>query len=77
MKLVWFSQSGSHIVTYFRVLFIFKWFMSQTPYLIQDDSIAPHITGCGILLVVNSLHIIHIEEISTVESQLSELKLFK
>ena len=31
-----------------------KGFMSQTPYLVEDTPIAPHITGCRVLLVMNS-----------------------
>ena len=33
----------------------FKWFVSQTPYLIHKYSKAPHIAGSGVLLVHNSL----------------------
>ena len=33
------------------VCFPFKWFVSQTPYLIHECTKAPHITGCGVLLV--------------------------
>ena len=30
-----------------------KWFVSETPYLIHDTTKAPHITGSGVLLVVD------------------------
>ena len=33
----------------------FKRFVSETPYLIHDTTKAPHITGSGVLLVVESL----------------------
>ena len=33
----------------------FIWLVSKTPYLIHDHSKAPHITGCGVLLKVQSL----------------------
>ena len=39
------------------VVVAFKWFVSQTPYLIHDHPIAPHITGCGVLPIVQSLPI--------------------
>lgn len=29
----------------------FERLMSETPYLIEETSIAPYITGCGVLLV--------------------------
>ena len=35
-----------------------EWFVSETPYLIHDTTKAPHITGSGVLLVVNSLLIL-------------------
>ena len=33
----------------------FKWFVSQTPYLVHESPIAPHITGSGVLLEIESL----------------------
>ena len=30
-----------------------KWSVSETPYLIHDTTKAPHITGSGVLLVVD------------------------
>ena len=36
----------------------FKWSVSHTPYLIHENSITPHITSSGVLLVVKSLYII-------------------
>ena len=35
---------------------LFKWFMSKTPYLVHDTAKAPHITGSGVLLVVEGLY---------------------
>ena len=35
----------------------FEWFMSYTPYLIHENSIAPHITSTGVFLVKYSLHV--------------------
>jgi hypothetical protein len=32
-----------------------KWSMPQTPYLIHDTAKAPHITGSGVLIIVDSL----------------------
>ena len=32
-----------------------KWLVSQTPYLIHESAIAPHITGSGVLLEIESL----------------------
>ena len=32
-----------------------KRFVSKTPYLIEETAIAPHITSCGVLAIVNSL----------------------
>lgn len=34
-----------------------EWFVSQAPYLIHYGSIAPHITGIGIFLEMQSLYI--------------------
>jgi len=36
---------------------LFKWFVSETPYLIHEAPKAPHITGCGVLLVVEGLYV--------------------
>ena len=38
-----------------RIAISFKWFVSETPYLIHDTTKAPHITGSGVLLVVEGL----------------------
>ena len=43
------------LLNYFWISKIFKRFVSETPYLIHDTTKAPHITGSGVLLVVNSL----------------------
>ena len=32
-----------------------KWLVSETPYLVHEAAKAPHVTGCGILLVVQGL----------------------
>ena len=32
-----------------------KWFVSQTPYLVHESTIAPHITGSRVLLEIESL----------------------
>ena len=40
------------------ICFVFKWFVSQAPYLIHEHTKAPHITGRGVLLVVKCLLII-------------------
>ena len=42
-------------VMYLTVTVRLKWFVSQTPYLIHEHAKAPHITGCGVLLVEESL----------------------
>jgi len=34
-----------------------KWFVSQTPYLIHQNTIAPHITGSGVLPIQQSLQV--------------------
>ena len=39
-----------------RVGVALKWFVSQTPYLIHETPETPHITGCGVLLIMHSLH---------------------
>ena len=38
-----------------RIGFVFKWFVSQTPYFKHEHTKAPHITGCGVLLIQKSL----------------------
>ena len=38
-----------------RVAIAFKWLVSKTPYLIHQTPKSPHITGCGVLLIVQSL----------------------
>ena len=32
-----------------------KWFVSQAPYLVHESAIAPHVTGSGVLLEIESL----------------------
>ena len=32
-----------------------KWLVSQAPYLVHESAIAPHITGSGVLLEIESL----------------------
>ena len=39
-----------------QVCVLFKWFVSETPYLIHDTAKAPHVTGSGVLLVVECLY---------------------
>ena len=41
--------------SYFNIGSVGKWFDSETPYLVEDTPITPHITGCGVFLVINSL----------------------
>ena len=43
------------IKSYFWISMIFKWLVSKTPYLIHDTTKAPHVTGSGVLLVVDGL----------------------
>ena len=38
------------------VCVLFKWFVSETPYLIHDTTKAPHITGSGVLFVEDGLY---------------------
>ena len=38
---------------------ISKWSVSQTPYLIHDTTKAPHITGSGVFIVINGLHVLY------------------
>ena len=47
-----------NMVNYFIVCVLLKWSMSNTPYLIHENSIAPHITSTGVHLVMESLHAI-------------------
>ena len=42
---------------YIAIAVIFKRFVSETPYLIHDTTKAPHITGSGVLLVMNGLKV--------------------
>ena len=50
-----FIGLSSH--TYLDIGDVLKWFVSQTPYLIHEGSIAPHITSSGVLFEVDSLSI--------------------
>ena len=34
---------------------VVKWFHAKCPYFVHDHSKAPHVTGSGVLLVVESL----------------------
>jgi hypothetical protein len=43
------------MISYIWVGVAFKWFVSETPYLIHDTPKAPYITGRGVLLVVDGL----------------------
>ena len=43
------------ILLYMSIIVAFKRLVTETPYLIHSASKAPHITGSGVLLVVNSL----------------------
>ena len=40
---------------YLRVGVLFKWFVSETPYLVHETPKTPHVTGCRVLLIVHSL----------------------
>ncbi len=44
------------IYMYLHIRESFKWFVSQTPYLVHDTTKAPHITGCRVLLVIERLY---------------------
>ena len=39
----------------FNICMVFKWFVSETPYLIHDTTIAPYITGSGVFSIVKCL----------------------
>ena len=41
--------------TYLVVCAVLEWFDAHGPDLIQKNSIAPHITGSGVLAIVESL----------------------
>ena len=41
--------------TYILVGVSLKWLVSETPYLVHEAAKAPHVTGCGVLLVVECL----------------------
>ena len=43
------------LITYLLIGAVFKWFMSQTPYLIHYYTITPYITSTGITLEMQSL----------------------
>ena len=43
------------IKDYLAVCIILEWLPSHTPYLIHDNTITPHVTSSGVLLVVKSL----------------------
>ena len=40
-------------VTNLNIFQAFEWFVSKTPYLIEQTPIAPDITGSGVLLEIN------------------------
>ena len=33
----------------------FEWLVTKRPYLVEDTSVTPDVTGCGVLAVVQSL----------------------
>ena len=39
----------------FNICMVFKWLVSETPYLIHDATITPHITGSGVFSIVKCL----------------------
>ena len=41
--------------TYILIRVSFKRFVSETPYFIHETPKTPHITGCRVLLIVESL----------------------
>ena len=41
------------VCSYLLVSYSFKWLVSKTPYLIQQTTIAPHITGSRVFLIDN------------------------
>ena len=41
--------------SYLRIRALFKRFVSKTPYFIHETPKTPHITGCRVLLIVESL----------------------
>ncbi len=41
--------------TYFVISIRFKRFVSDTPYLVEQTAVGPHVTGSGVLLVVKGL----------------------
>jgi hypothetical protein len=57
----WAPRRWSKTYSFLNELYIlqisatFKRFVSETPYLIHDTTKAPHITGSGVLLVVEGL----------------------
>ena len=48
---------GHTIQHYLWICVPFKWFVSQTPYLVNHSSIAPHITGIGVPLEMQTLYV--------------------
>ena len=55
-ELILTCLSDIMIKFYFWIGMVFERLMSETPYLIHDTTKAPHITGSGVLLVMNSLY---------------------
>ena len=48
---------GKEAKTNLDVSVSLKWFVSQTPYLVHQNTIAPHITGSGVLPIQQGLHV--------------------
>ena len=44
-----------YVYIYLLICVVFKWFMPQTPYLIQYYTKTPHITSTGITFEMQSL----------------------
>ena len=55
MKTSSYETSRRRDIAHICITVFFKWFVSETPYLIHEAPKAPHITGCGVLLVVEGL----------------------
>ena len=49
------AKTTVNFTDHFMIRASLKWLVSKTPYLIHRTTKAPHITGCGILLVMESL----------------------
>ena len=49
------AKTTVNFTDHFTIRASLKRFVSETPYLIHHTTKAPHITGCGVLLVMESL----------------------